>query len=103
MSADMLSWFTAFLIGMVVVLVMLIAVVLLPRVGLTRARTTRFFCPWAGREVTVRFLADGGRPPDRVMSCTAFADPFIVVCERRCLAAQAPADLAPAKEEAAVT
>ena len=86
MTTELLPWFTAFLVGVVVALLMVIAVVLLPRVGLARALTRRFLCPWAGREVQVRFLAESGRQPDRVISCSAFADPLIVVCERRCLA-----------------
>lgn len=87
MSGDMLPWFTTFLIGVVVALILLIAVVLLPRVGRTAAMTKRFFCPWARRDVVVQYLTDDRRHPVGIISCTAFADPIVITCERRCLLA----------------
>ena len=94
MDGVMVSWFVAFLIGVVVALLMVIAVVLLPRAIRTRAMTASFHCPWKRRSVVLRYLVDPTQHPVGVISCTAFADPSIVTCARQCLAGDGPAGLA---------
>lgn len=84
MNGMLLGWFTTFLVGLAVVLMLVIAVVLLPRA--MRIRTERFYCPWRSRNVTVRYVTQDGDPV-AVVSCTAFADPMIVVCGAPCVSA----------------
>jgi hypothetical protein len=83
MNGPWLGWFTAFLIGLSVVLMLVIAVVLLPRT--LRIRIARFRCPWKGRDVTVRYVTYDGEHPVAVASCTAFADPGVVTCGAPCI------------------
>ncbi len=83
MDGLLLGWFTAFLIALGVVLMLVIAVVLLPRA--VRMRTASFFCPWRHRTVTVRYVTCDGSHPVTVVSCTAFADPTIVTCGAPCI------------------
>lgn len=85
MNGMLLGWFTTFLVGLAVVLMLVIAVVLLPRA--MRIRTERFYCPWRSRNVTVRYVTQDGEHPVAVVSCTAFADPMIVVCGAPCVSA----------------
>ena len=96
MNGVALAWFTTFLVALVVVLVLVIAAVLLPRLG--GLRTVTFYCPWTRRNVMVRFLTHDGGHPVAVVSCTAFADPRIVTCGMPCLAREeeAPDDRRPA-------
>lgn len=103
MAQEPLLWLVAFLVGVVVALVVVIAVVLLPRAVHTRAVTARFHCPWRERNVVLRYLTDRARRPLSVVSCTAFADPTIVVCERRCLEGEGPPGLAARDAEPAAT
>lgn len=93
MSGDMLPWFAAFLIALVVGLLAVI-VALLPRALRTMAVTGRFYCPWVGRHVVVEYLANRSRRPLDVISCTAFADPNIVTCEKMCVTGGPPPDTA---------
>jgi len=83
MDGLLLGWFTAFLIALGVVLMLVIAVVLLPRA--VRMRTASFVCPWRRRTVTVRYVTCDGSHPVTVVSCTAFADPTIVTCGAPCI------------------
>jgi hypothetical protein len=92
-EAPLLPIFTAFLIALVVSLLLVVAVVLLPRVIRTRAATAHFHCPWAQRAVMLRYLVDERQHPVGVISCTAFADPTIVTCAKLCLAGTGPAGL----------
>lgn len=83
MSDLLLGWFMAFLIGLGVVLMLIIAAVLLPRtMGI---RVVRFHCPWRQRDVTVRYITSDGEHPLAVVSCTALADPMIVTCGAHCI------------------
>lgn len=91
MESNLLPIFTTFLIALVVALLLLIAVVLLPRLVRTRAQTAQFYCPWVRRPVTLRYLMGEDQHPIGVMSCTAFADPTIVTCAKLCLAGDGPA------------
>ncbi len=84
MRGDILPWFTTFLIVLTVML-MLFVVVLLPRAARLRVVTRKLHCPWIRRNVVVRYLTCDGRHPVDVMSCTAFADPTVVTCEKRCM------------------
>ena len=84
MAGD-LSWFTTLLVGIVVVLTLLVALVLLPRIVRTGIQTARLYCPWVRREVTVQHLTDDVGDPITVISCTGFADATIATCERQCL------------------
>lgn len=93
MNGVALAWFTTFVVALAVVLILLIAAVLLPRVG--GLRTTSFYCPWAHRKVVVRYLTYDGRRPVGVVSCTAFADPRIVTCGMPCLSDEARGEPAP--------
>ncbi len=83
MNGILLGWFTTLAVGLVVVLMLVIAVVLIPRA--MRTRTARFYCPWQRRDVTVRFVTYDGERPAGVISCTAFADPMIVTCGAPCV------------------
>jgi hypothetical protein len=94
MEVPLLPIFTTFLIAVVVSLLLVVAVVLLPRVIRTRAATAHFHCPWAQRAVMLRYLVDERQHPVGVISCTAFADPTIVTCAKLCLAGAGPAGLA---------
>ena len=89
MNGPWLGWFMAFLIALGVVLVLVAATVLLPR--MLRMRTVRFHCPWKHRYVTVRYVTCDGRTPVAVASCTAFADPDVVTCEAPCVGRGVPA------------
>jgi len=102
MDGVMVSWFVAFLIGVVVTLLMVIAVVLLPRAIRTRAMRASFHCPWKRRNVVLRYLVDPTQHPVGVISCTAFADPSTVTCARQCLAGDGPAGLS-AEERNSIT
>jgi hypothetical protein len=82
----MLLWFTTFLIGLTVVLMLFIAFTLLPRALRVGTMRRRFYCLWLGRNVGVRFLTCDGSRPISVMSCTAFPDPNVVTCDMRCVA-----------------
>jgi hypothetical protein len=93
MDSVLMSWFVAFLIGVIVTLVLVIAVVLLPRAIRTRAVTAGLYCPWQRRNVVLRYLVGEGDRPAGVISCTAFADPGTVTCVRECLAGDGPAAL----------
>ena len=101
MDGSWLPVFTTFLIALVVALLLVIAVVFLPRLVRTRALTAQFHCPWVGLRVMLRYLADEGRHPIGVISCTAFADPTIVTCAKLCLAEDGPAHLEAADRSAA--
>ena len=92
MTGDLLPWFTTFLIGLVVLLIMLITTVMLHR--MVRSETTSFYCPWSRRQVTVRFLAVEQGSPIGVASCTAFADPRVVSCAKHCVCGEEHDDLA---------
>lgn len=92
MSGVALAWFTAFLVALVVVLILVIAAVLLPRLG--RIVTASFYCPRTRRNVVVRFVTYDGRQPVWVASCTAFADPRIVTCGMPCLGEEGRTELA---------
>ena len=47
---------------------------------------TRFFCPVKKRAVTADFLTEAGSEhPSNVLSCSAFAEPAHVRCEKACL------------------
>lgn len=83
MDGLLLGWFTTFLVALSVVLMLVIAVVLLPRA--VRMRTASFFCPWRRRVVTLRYATCDGSHPVTVVSCTAFADPTIVTCGAPCI------------------
>lgn len=89
---DTLVWFTVFLIGVAVIL-MLVVAGLLPTGAYVVRR--RFFCPWKDREVVVRYLSPDGRHPASVLSCTAFADPTAVACGAPCLDHGRPVEQAP--------
>lgn len=46
----------------------------------------RFFCPVKKRPVTADFLTEAGSDhPSNVLSCSAFAEPARVRCEKACL------------------
>jgi nucleotide-binding universal stress UspA family protein len=60
--------------------------VLLLKAGAVRTMGAEFYCPWAHREVEVRYLALDGPRPIGVTSCTAFADSTRVICGMPCLA-----------------
>ncbi len=46
-----------------------------------------FECPFSHRKVHAAFRTNAGRDhPDLVVSCSLFADPTKVTCERHCLA-----------------
>jgi hypothetical protein len=92
MNGPLLGWFTAFLIGLSVVLMLIIAVVLLPRA--LRIRLARFHCPWKRRDVTVRYVTYDGEHSVAVVSCTAFADPSIVTCGAPCISEKGKAQVA---------
>ena len=81
MTGDMLPWFTTFLIGLVVLLIMVITTVMLHR--MVRSETTSFYCPWSRRQVTARFLAS--EQGSGVASCTALADRRVVTCAKHCV------------------
>ena len=83
MDGLLLGWFTTFLVALGVVLMLVIAVVLLPRA--VRMRTASFVCPWRRRTVTVRYVTCDGTHPVTMVSCTAFADPTIVTCGAPCI------------------
>lgn len=52
--------------------------------GSARSRT-RFFCPFKKRPVTADFLTEAGTEhPSDVLSCSAFAEPARVRCEKAC-------------------
>jgi hypothetical protein len=92
MNGLLLGWFTAFLIGLSVVLMLIIAVVLLPRaMGI---RMARFYCPWKRRDVTMRYVTHDGEHPVSVVSCTAFADPSVVTCGAPCISETGKAQVA---------
>jgi hypothetical protein len=93
MNGPLLGWFTAFLIALSVVLMLIIATVLLPRA--LRIRVARFHCPWKRRDVTVRYVTCDGETPVAVASCTAFADPGVVTCGTPCIGRDDPARVAP--------
>jgi hypothetical protein len=82
-----LSWFATALIVLTVAL-MFVVVLQLPRTA--RTFTERFYCPWQRRAVLVRFLTRDGRTPTGVLSCTAFADPTVVMCGTPCLGDRLP-------------
>ena len=86
MSGMQLAWFTTFLIGLGVVLMLVIVVALVPRT--VRMLTARFHCPWRERNVTVRCLSLDGETPSQVISCTAFADPTTVACGAPCVGSE---------------
>ena len=50
--------------------------------------TKEFFCPVAGRHVTVEFLIYDGRHPVGVVTCSAFADPTAFSCGTPCVPAK---------------
>jgi hypothetical protein len=83
MSDVPLGWFTTFLVGFGLVLMVIIVAVLLPRT--MRIRVERFYCPWRHRDVTVRYITADGEHPLAVVSCTALADPMIITCGAHCI------------------
>ena len=99
MNGMLLAWFTTFLIGLGVVLMVIIVAVLLPRT--VRMLTAGLYCPWRGRNVTVRYLTCDGKNPTHIVSCTAFADPMIVTCGAPCIRGEHPTVGAPAERPAA--
>ncbi|HEV8310286.1 MAG TPA: hypothetical protein VGW35_21690 [Methylomirabilota bacterium] len=85
MADEILPWFTALLLALAVGLILVIATVFLPRTMRVWTTTRRFYCPWRGRNVVVRYLTVDGREAMCVMSCTAFADPSVPTCGMPCL------------------
>lgn len=66
---------------------LLIVVVLAARTSMHRVVWKSFWCPLHQRHVTVGFLTDRSQR-DRygdVLSCSAFAAPWLVRCDKRCL------------------
>jgi hypothetical protein len=89
-----LAWLLTLTIAVVTLTILLVAAVIIPRTA--HAMRQRFYCPGRQRNVMVRFLVGEGGERLRVLSCTAFADPFIVTCDQACVgrvaAAAAPAE-----------
>jgi hypothetical protein len=88
MNGMLFAWFTTFLIGLGVVLMLVVVAVLLPRT--VRMLSARFYCPWRSRNVTVRYLTCDGKNPSHIVSCTAFADPMVIACGAPCVGADGP-------------
>ncbi len=86
MNDLLLGWFTTLLVGLGIVLMLVIAVVLLPRA--LRIHTARFYCPWRRHDVQVKYVTYDGEHPVAVASCTAFADPSIVTCGAPCISGE---------------
>lgn len=103
MNGLLLGWFTTLVVGLAVVLMLVLAVVLLPRT--VRLRTVSFVCPWRRRQATVRYVTYDGIHPVGVVSCTVFADPTVVTCGTPCVSGdgnpRAPSSARPASELAA--
>lgn len=56
------------------------------RIAAMRIRRARFFtCPGSGKDVTATIAEDMTGRPREVESCSAFADPHDIQCERKCL------------------
>jgi hypothetical protein len=99
MVESLAPWFVPALVGVGILLIMGVTVVVLHR--LVRSETTSFRCPWAGRQVTVTFLAYGQDGPAGVASCSAFADPRVMTCGKQCVAGEGVLDETPGTRGAA--
>jgi hypothetical protein len=78
MNDVLLGWFTTLLVGLGIVLMLVIAVVLLPRA--LRIHTAHFYCPWRRRDVQVKYATYDGEHPGAVAACTAVTDPRHLWC-----------------------
>lgn len=83
---------------------LLIVIVLATRTSMHRVVWKSFWCPLQQRHVTVGFLTDrsqGDRYGD-VLSCSAFAAPWVVRCDKRCLRLPEAYQVPPADQAGAV-
>jgi hypothetical protein len=94
-----LTWLLTLVIAVATLLILLVAAVIIPRTA--HAVRQRFYCPGRRRAVMVRFLTGDRGERLRVLSCTAFADPFIVTCDQQCLSGATPAGTPAERHEAA--
>jgi hypothetical protein len=85
-----LAWLITFGIVVVTLLILLVAAVIIPRTA--HVVRQQFYCPGRARSVMVRFLTGDRGERIHVLSCTAFADPYLVTCDRQCLRGPAPAE-----------